>query len=429
MNNAILGVVHYCEFHGPQPIFITESVLTPLSSTTCNTTAKPGVVENACILCQTIPKETGYFVSQDKQLPSLHFLSSTPWPDEENDSYKLLKHVAIRITSIEGFRDVISGENDLDKGGPFLIGDEAILGGRTLFAFTFCLRDLASRGQKRIYSIFILLHDHFWLLQSINFIYGTFKQMSMRFQSKANELFDTQDSSKLKNLSHLLGDENLYVRLHRQFIGILKIIGKNFQDTIHHGQPLEDIYVSNKEKEELGYCDFKEIFDLLEPQNQKLLIYRLLTNRGVVIYGENMNQLAKVLSLLSIFLPHHSHAKLKSNSSGSLGILDGNEISIHLNTNMTFSELNSYLPSPLPVLVLRIINILQKTSYLNGESIHKHILHLREEIFGLSKLYYIIQFTANKDKLKTVLRAMNLSYSDKEVLEIWSQYLRSSFRS
>ncbi|CAB4055317.1 unnamed protein product [Lepeophtheirus salmonis] len=299
MNNAILGVVHYCEFHGPQPIFITESVLTPLSSTTCNTTAKPGVVENACILCQTIPKETGYFVSQDKQLPSLHFLSSTPWPDEENDSYKLFK---TRCYSNKRVLKDLGGENDLDKGGPFLIGDEAILGGRTLFAFTFCLRDLASRGQKRIYSIFILLHDHFWLLQSINFIYGTFKQMSMRFQSKANELFDTQDSSKLKNLSHLLGDENLYVRLHRQFIGILKIIGKNFQDTIHHGQPLEDIYVSNKEKEELGYCDFKEIFDLLEPQNQKLLIYRLLTNRGVVIYGENMNQLAKSSTPISL---HH----------------------------------------------------------------------------------------------------------------------------
>ncbi|CAB4055318.1 unnamed protein product [Lepeophtheirus salmonis] len=254
MNNAILGVVHYCEFHGPQPIFITESVLTPLSSTTCNTTAKPGVVENACILCQTIPKETGYFVSQDKQLPSLHFLSSTPWPDEENDSYKLFK------------TRCYSNKRVLKDLGMLLVG-------------------------KMI-----------WIKESINFIYGTFKQMSMRFQSKANELFDTQDSSKLKNLSHLLGDENLYVRLHRQFIGILKIIGKNFQDTIHHGQPLEDIYVSNKEKEELGYCDFKEIFDLLEPQNQKLLIYRLLTNRGVVIYGENMNQLAKSSTPISL---HH----------------------------------------------------------------------------------------------------------------------------
>ncbi|QQP56782.1 Uncharacterized protein FKW44_001559, partial [Caligus rogercresseyi] len=85
---AFLGLSHYCEAHGPNTIFVTKasgSLRTPSSSRISS------------------DWDEGPLISMDQTTDApLYFLSSNPTRNEVTE--RLLKHVAIRATSIEGFR-------------------------------------------------------------------------------------------------------------------------------------------------------------------------------------------------------------------------------------------------------------------------------------------------------------------------------------
>ncbi|QQP56783.1 Folliculinlike, partial [Caligus rogercresseyi] len=229
---------------------------------------------------------------------------------------------------------VIHGTSDLERGGPLLVGDQRHLGGRSLFAFTFYLRDA-------IYSFFILLRDHFWLLSHLQPLHHFFKNTASKFQARANKRFDPKSSR----------DEDLYLRLHKQFVGVLKSISQNFRDTIHFGYPLH----SPPSIHGIRGRPCIAIYNLLQPQSQTELIYGLLSVEASVPH---------VIAL------SHSHARTKSDS-------------------------NTQRPS------------------LSEDLILKKLHHIREDIFGLSKVIGSVILGGpypGDSKLKAILASMNLVF-------------------
>eukprot|EP00096_Caligus_rogercresseyi_P008758 TRINITY_DN2831_c0_g1_i2.p1 TRINITY_DN2831_c0_g1~~TRINITY_DN2831_c0_g1_i2.p1 ORF type:complete len:105 (+),score=19.16 TRINITY_DN2831_c0_g1_i2:777-1091(+) len=86
------------------------------------------------------------------------------------------------------------------------------------------------------------------------------------------------------------------------------------------------------------------------------------------------------------------------------------------------------LPSPTPMLVQRATQILKRPS-LSEDLILKKLHHIREDIFGLSKVIGSVILGGpypGDSKLKAILASMNLVFSDKDILETWAR--QSAYR-
>uniref|UniRef100_A0A914X0C7 Folliculin n=1 Tax=Plectus sambesii TaxID=2011161 RepID=A0A914X0C7_9BILA len=157
------------------------------------------------------------------------------------------------------------------RDGAVFFGDEA--NGFTL-SYSFTLRDAKARGFQHWYSLIIVSMDKLLLLNSYDFFVTCLKAVVDKLQVKANSVFEMEqkepsndgdlrptmasrakelppgflkyragsiDSSR--SLVTLTGDKDIFRRLHRYFVWIMKMQSLRFVEVLLEGCPTQDMLV------------------------------------------------------------------------------------------------------------------------------------------------------------------------------------------
>ncbi|RZC37528.1 folliculin, partial [Asbolus verrucosus] len=190
--DAIVGLGHFCESHGPCVILSTQRCKEEPQQYPHNLTVP------WCESCQSIDLDQS-LVSKDEGI--CYVTTRTPL---QQDLAFLLKQAAVRS---------LSCEETSKEGGTMYFGDSER--GHVL-SHTFALQDSLARGFHRKYSILILMRDKAKAAQ-INGVEQT--QCSQRAVRQAQG----SPSSPARSLSQLTGEPAVFAHLHMWFTWLLSV--------------------------------------------------------------------------------------------------------------------------------------------------------------------------------------------------------------
>lgn len=296
--NAVIGLCHFCELHGPSILFYTQpfhcSNHTPdqvlngvaASPSLCGISqnrlhsgsfsketvkkddekqkvrrTSSGSRHTTCEACRSLNHGEPGFLSIDKESHISYISMQYP---EEQELYSILRHACVRSLSCE----VCPGRE-----GPIMFGDEA---SGYVFSYTFFLKDLQSRGFQRWYSLICVMMDRIYLANSWQFLISNFKSIIDDMQSKAEQVYKTEHAEKpqreallqprnafmtpdqfrrarggqvYRSLMQITKDKNIFQNLHQSFSWILKASGQRFTEKLLEGPPVEDYLYDEDEVE------------------------------------------------------------------------------------------------------------------------------------------------------------------------------------
>lgn len=233
--NAIIALCHFCEAHGPCPIFCTYTLRDTKINEIVNNDSS---IENTCPGCNSIGKKIG-ILSEDSE-SNANFLSTQTVVI--NDIYPLVKQAAVRSLSCE-----VSGNKD---GNLVFFGDASR--GHVL-SYTFQIHDSQARGFFRLFSIVVLMKDKMYLLNVQPFLAQNLQQISSELQSysidihsaeqakyseRAQRLNSGQASTQPpRSLIELTGQKNIFAFIHSHFTWILWMGTRCLTENISIGLP------------------------------------------------------------------------------------------------------------------------------------------------------------------------------------------------
>jgi folliculin len=157
---------------------------------------------------------------------------------------------------------------DPDLEGPVFFGDEHR---SQVLSYTFMIKDAIARGQKRKYSVIVVMMDKTFLLNSWPFLVKHIRLIADDLKRKSDAVFQdelthlpsrvqrpkacplapmTTDASyrlqrgagknkMTRSLTELTGDELVYNRLHSAFTWLLKAGGMRLTERLLEGPPTE----------------------------------------------------------------------------------------------------------------------------------------------------------------------------------------------
>ena len=136
----------------------------------------------------------------------------------------------------------ISCEVSVKREGPLIFSNPSV---STVFANNFFLKDSRSRGFQRYYSVLLLTKEREHLISNLKLIetltsqlIDNIKSMSkITFESEASDVKDkvsTHDvfqrrrgsTIALRNLRDIVGDQNIFQKIHKQFVTMLQSLEK-----------------------------------------------------------------------------------------------------------------------------------------------------------------------------------------------------------
>ncbi|XP_075978938.1 folliculin isoform X2 [Anticarsia gemmatalis] len=229
--NAIVGLCHFCEAHGPRPLFCT---FTTDNESHTTESSKSGV---QCSGCTSLGPET-VFVSRDDD--GTIFCSRESVPNADVTAF--LRQAAIRSITCE--------VNWNKEGGVVYFSDTH---GHVL-SLTFQVKDTWARGLKRWFSIVVLMKDKMLLLNITPLLTEHMQKIAKELQELADVVYDAEqkvcsqralrlktgrnDFGQSRSLMHLTGSEDVFKRLHSNFTWMLKAGAHTYSEKLYTSQDL-----------------------------------------------------------------------------------------------------------------------------------------------------------------------------------------------
>ncbi|XP_043945207.1 folliculin isoform X2 [Protopterus annectens] len=290
--NAIVGLCHFCELHGPRTLFCTEALHAPLpqgaglgdglgqgeqaedeeggiqmTSRIRSHSPIDGTVDSSspgpkksdmCEGCRSLESGHPGYISVDKETSIKYVSHQHP---NHPQLFSIVRQACVRSLSCE----VCPGRE-----GPIFFGDEQH---GFVFSHTFFIKDSLARGFQRWYSIIVIMMDRIYLINSWPFLLGKIRGIIDELQGKALKVFESEqfgcpqraqrmstaftpylhqrNGNAARSLTSLTNDENLWACLHTSFAWLLKACGSRLTEKLLEGAPTEDTLVQMEKLAEL----------------------------------------------------------------------------------------------------------------------------------------------------------------------------------
>ncbi|XP_072947615.1 folliculin [Epargyreus clarus] len=426
--NAIVGLCHFCEAHGPRPVFCT---FTTDDESHTRESSKCSV---QCSGCSSLGSET-VLVSRD--VDGTIFCSRESVPNADVTAF--LRQAALRS---------ITCEVSWSKEGGVVYFSETQ--GHVL-SLMFQLKDTRARGLKRLFSIVVLMKDKMLLLNITPVLSEHMQKISKELQGLADAVYDKEQSicsqralrlrtgrndfGQSRSLTQLTGDENIYKQLHSHFTWMLKTGALTFTETLYTSQDLlkklqpnstrrtifdEDACSTSRDSEAMP---LRALENLLSKQVFRILLYCLLVGIKIIIKSSHIES-SKIAKSLDTLLPkanYHNIAAIKPNQdnvqvapSSSVCILQETE-----NSNF-HCQWTGVVPLKCPTLMTKIENAMINSNF-NDEVLHQHLLSLRLEWLGMAKTLKSAVQTSGyaSDAVTKLKQILGISQHDDVLIKYW----------
>ncbi|CAH2090839.1 unnamed protein product [Euphydryas editha] len=426
--NAIVGLCHFCEAHGPRPLFCTFS-----TDDESHTTASSSCAVQ-CSGCTSVGAET-VLVSRDDD--GTIFCSRESVPNADVTGF--LRQAALRSITCE-----VNWSKD---GGVVYFSDTQ---GHVL-SLMFHLKDTRARGLKRLFSIVVLMKDKMLLLNITPVLSEHMKQIAKELQQSADIVYDNEQSicsqralrlrtgrndfGQSRSLTQLTGDDNIFKKLHSHFTWMLRTGAITYSETLYTSNDLLQKLNPQMTKgtifdencfsftENDGTLTLRELENLLTTTVFKIILYCVLTGIKIEIKCKQiepekiMNSFSKLLPCTNYQVGHYIkvidfHQGIPSPD---LCLLEETE------DNKFICKWNGTVPSKCPTLMNKIVNAMTNTKF-NDAVLHQHVKSLTLEWLGIAKTIKIaIQSSGKPDAITKLKQILGVTPQDESVVNYWSQ--------
>ncbi|XP_055535764.1 folliculin [Wyeomyia smithii] len=249
--NAIIALCHFCEAHGPGPLFCTQTLReTNIHQLDIHFDSE----RKGCPACNSIGNTTG-LVSTDPD-SNAHFVSSQVPVIPE--TIELVKKAAFRsisseVSSASATTSTGSATTSNSDGCGLVFFGDAHRG--HVLSCSFQLADSESRGFSKLFSIVILMKDKMFLLNIQPFLADCLTKIAKELQDYARTVYDdnlkaqgsqraqritqgyVNNSSTTRSLVDLTKKEAIFAYLHAHFSYVLWAGARYLTESIALGSP------------------------------------------------------------------------------------------------------------------------------------------------------------------------------------------------
>ncbi|XP_065093014.1 folliculin [Ochlerotatus camptorhynchus] len=470
--NAIIALCHFCEAHGPGPLFCTQTLReTNIQQLDIHfDTDRKG-----CAACNSIGNSIG-LVSKDPD-SNAHFVSSQI--PVINETIELVKKAAFRSISSEVSSTAASG------GGLVFFGDAHR--GHVL-SHTFHLMDSEARGFSKLFSIVILMKDKMFLLNIQPFLADCLGKISKELEGYANLVHDedlraqgsqraqritqgyASNPSKTRSLVELTGKESIFAYLHAHFTFVLWAGARYLTESITLGSPSVPAWLGRDTEEgftmvqtdkegyllrRMGYGKTEDESDRIDERSKakySLKMFRqilkgefasvcfcVLTGIQIVIRGPYVKGACLVRNLKKL-LPDQLHKLVRTQADSykaanecriinlcqeavapnpSAGIMRIDILDDRDQDTVAVCVWDGDLPSKLPTLLQKILKAVDEELFTDLV-LDKHLRALIEE--WKNKVVCIRKMSSNQDVAK-VKKIMGIQQQDQVLINYWHSHL------
>ncbi|KAL4702428.1 hypothetical protein ACJJTC_003053 [Scirpophaga incertulas] len=421
--NAVIGLCHFCEAHGPRPLFCT---FTTDDEDQTKDSIKPAV---ECTGCTSLGPET-IIITKDED--GTIFCSRETVVNEDVRSF--LRQAAIRSITCE-----VSWSKD---GGVVYFSDTQ---GHVL-SLNFQIKDTRARGLKRWFSIVVLMKDKMLLLNIMPVLSEHMQIIAKELQQSAEIVFDneqkicTQRALRLKtgrndfgqsrSLLQLTGDKDVFKKLHSHFSWMLKVGAHTYSESLHTSHVMLQKTCPNYVKNSIfnnSICNvpdneeclpIRELETILSKTVFRIILYCTLTGVKVVIksslpQSENLVKALVRLTPTNIFCPN-------------VTICNNNEVYKPSESICVLEDINKkyicnyILPSKCPTLMRGIENSISNDKF-NNAVLHHHIKSMMLEWHGKATAVKSAIKSSGRDAQAVVnlKQILGISAQDEQLIDFW----------
>lgn len=422
--NAIIGLCHFCEAHGPRPLFCT---FTTDNEKHITESSKSGV---QCGGCTSLGPET-VFMSKDDD--GTIFCSRESVPNADVTAF--LRQAAIRSITCE--------VNWSKEGGVVYFSDTY---GHVL-SLTFQVKDTWARGLKRWFSIVVLMKDKMLLLNITPSLSEHMQRISKELQDLAEVVYDAEqkvcsqralrlktgrnDFGQSRSLMHLTGNQDVFKKLHSQFTWMLKAGAHTYSETLYTSQNLlkklqpqalkNSIFDANTwSVPSIEECmSLRCLEKMLSKEIFRVLMYCVLVGVPISIKSNKTDavMIMKSLSrLLPISLSSYPLIRQAKNDDSQINTCCVEELE-----NDTFiRKWTETLPLKCPTLMIRIENAMNNDKF-NSDVLQQHVKSLQLEWLGIAKaLKPAVQSSgAKSDAVMKLKQILGVAQHDESLINHW----------
>lgn len=315
--SPIVALCHFCEVHGPRVVMVTQPIrdLTPTIQTQSNQhlfgaevlqQSKPSSFsyhpDYGCERCWSLGDQENLIISNDSESRQT-FVSSQTILDKDREI--MLRNAAIRAISCEYPRE-----------GPLLFSDPSV---SSILANNFYIEDAKARGFKRYYSIVVMARERHYLISNLNIIESLVSAVILNVKTLARQTYDKEaldlkleptkfsflidngSVSTLRNLRQLVQDDNIYEKLHNNFVVLLQTLEKVLKEKVVSGQVMRSSVTYPKS----SVVTLNNIKSQWESHNFRILLHHILSGKCLHIKtGDRI--LSRIIGeCLCILLPNN----------------------------------------------------------------------------------------------------------------------------
>lgn len=422
--NAIVGLCHFCEAHGPRPLFCTFTTGDDRHTTEASKCAVQ------CSGCTSIGPETVLISREDDTI----FCSRESVPSADVTAF--LRQAALRSITCE--------VNWNKEGGVVYFSDTQ---GHVL-SLMFHLQDTRARGLKRLFSIVVLMKDKMMLLNITPMLSEHMRKVANELQQLADVVYENEQSicsqralrlntgrndyGQSRSLTQLTGDEDIYKKLHSHFTWMLRIGAITYTETLYTSQALLKKYNPQMIKGtifEENACSLKntdecmplrELENLLSNAVFRILLYCTLTGVHVIINSKQLNA-SKIINTLSILLPKTDLNNIHIQDEKTEVKLLHNSCVLEETENCNFDcKWNGTVPMKCPTLMNKIENAMKNTIF-NDVVLLQHLKTLQLEWISIVKTIKMAEQSSGKpDAINKLKQVLGVTQQDETLVNYWS---------
>ncbi|XP_023950809.2 folliculin [Bicyclus anynana] len=421
--NAIIGLCHFCEAHGPRPLFCTFTT----DDEAHTTEASKRAVQ--CSGCTSLGPDT-VFVSRDDN--GIIFCSRESVPSDDVTTF--LRQAALRS---------ITCETSWSKEGGVVYFSDAQ--GHVL-SLMFQLKDTRARGLKRLFSIVVLMKDKMLLLNITPVLSEHMQKIAKELQQLADVVYENEQSicsqralrlktgrndfGQARSLLQLTGNEDVFKKLHSHFTWMLRAGAVTYSETLYTSQDLLKKITSTKSTifdnnacsvQKVDSMSLRELEKLLSKPVFRTLLYCTLTGIDIVIKSQHIEP-TKIINTLSSLTPsgvHQNISHIKAESS--VQLLPSQDVCILEETeNSNFEcKWSNSIPLKCPTLMKKIENAIENTKF-NDEVLNQHIKSLQLEWLGIARTLKAALLSGKPDAIKNLEQVLGVTKQDEFLVNYWS---------
>ncbi|XP_041987571.1 folliculin [Aricia agestis] len=422
--NAIVGLCHFCEAHGPKPLFCT------FTSDNEDHATDPSISAVQCNGCTSIGTET-VFVSRESN--GTIFCSRQSLPNAEIATF--LRQAALRCITCE-----VSWNKE---GGVVYFSDTQ---GHVL-SYTFQIKDTRARGLIRMFSIVVLMKDKLMLLNITPALSEHMQRISRELQKLAEVVFEeeqrvcSQRALRLKtgvyefgqsrSLVQLTGHPDIFKKLHSHFTHILRTGAATYTETLYTSADILNKINNNATRGTIfqdNICEVKhsrmsirDLETLLTRPVFRHVLYCTLVGKDVVINTRSKQPNTIVATLINL-LPNASGAShIKSWHPNSK--IESNVCHLQESEKNNFEcKWNGTLPNKCPTLMIKVEKGIENDKF-NDAVLNQYIKSIQLEWLGIANtLKTAIKSSNHKSEaVNSLKQLLGIKPEDESLVTFWSR--------